>query len=248
MVTITQQTTHIQEDMLVHVPAPVQRYLRYSGVVGKPWIQSAHLAYEGHFRLGADKPWMAMKADQVYSSEPPGFQWKANFKLFGLPLLSALDTYSDGKGHMFGKLAGLVTMFDASDRELLQGTMVRYLQEMMWFPTAYLSPYITWSAVDDHAADVAFAYGGEQVCGRMFFDDAGRALSFRAERYREVAGHYELNTWSTPMTDYAVFDGLRVPCSGSGVWELPEADLMYIKMRVTKLEYNVPIRRFHDNA
>jgi len=234
----------VTESMLTHLPEPVQRYLHYSGVMGTPWINTVHLRYQGQFRLGADKPWMAMTADQVYTVDPPGFQWKARFKLLGLPLLAAVDTYADGQGHMFGKLAGMVTMFDARDKQLLQGTMLRYLQEMLWFPTAYLSDYITWQAVDDHAADITFTYAGEQVTGRMFFDDAGRVLSFRAQRYREENGQYHLNTWSTPMTDYAVWGGLRVPCSGSGVWELPDADLVYIRLQVTTIEYNVPIRQF----
>jgi hypothetical protein len=237
-------TNKVTDEMIAGLPAPVQRYMNYTGVVGNPWIDTVHLKYTGQFRLGAEKSWMPMQADQIYRTDPPGFQWKANFKMFGLPLMSALDTYSNGEGHMFGKLVGLFTIFDDRSDKLLQGTMVRYLQEMVWFPTAYLGENVTWEAVDDHAADVTFAYAGKQVTGRVYFDDAGRVLSFIAERYGENNGTYRLDTWSTPMTEYSIYDGFRVPGVGWGVWQLPEGDLTYIKLRVTNIAYNVPIADF----
>lgn len=234
----------VTEHMLAGLPETVQRYLTYTGVVGSPWIDTVRLAYSGVFRLAADRPWMPIRAEQVYTTDPPGFQWNARFKMFGLPLLTGQDTYKDGQGHMFGKLAGLFTVFDARGQELLQGTMVRYLQEMMWFPVAYLSDYITWQAVSDHAADATFTYGGESVTGRLYFDDAGRALSFVSRRYREHQGAYTLETWATPMTEYGTFAGLRLPIAGWGVWQLPDGDLPYVKVRVTELTYNAPIPAF----
>lgn len=230
--------------MLADLPEPVQRYMNYTGVVGTPWINTVQLKYSGEFRLAADRPWMPMKADQVYTTNPPGFQWNARFKMLGLPLLSAQDTYKDGQGHMFGKLAGMFTVFDARGEELLQATMLRYLQEMMWFPTAYLSKHITWIEVDDHAADVTYTYGNKSVTGRMYFDDEGRLLNFVASRYREKQGAFTCDPWSTPITEYGVFEDLRLPIRGEAVWQLPEGDLSYIKLCVTDVTYNVPIRPF----
>ena len=143
-------------DMLKNLPEPAQRYLNYTGIVGKPWIDTARIKYEGIFRLGAEKPWMPIKAEQFYTTNLPGFHWKARFKMFGLWMVKGDDTYKAGHGHMFGKIAGLYTVFDARGPELDQGTMMRYLNEMMWFPTALLSDYVTWQAVDDHSFDVTF--------------------------------------------------------------------------------------------
>ena len=240
----TQLNHIVTDEMIAGLPAPVQRYMHYTGVVGQPWINTVHLKYTGQFRLGTDKPWMSLQADQVYRTDPPGFQWRARFKMFGLPLMSAQDTYSGGEAHMFGKLAGLFTVFDARDDELRQGAMVRYLQEIVWFPTAYLGQYVTWDAVDDHAADVTLTHGNQSVTGRMYFDDAGRILSFIADRYAEQNGSYTLETWSTPITEYATFAGLNLPCTGLGVWQYPQGDLTYINLRVTDIAYNVAIRDF----
>jgi hypothetical protein len=91
----------------------------------------------------------AIKAEQFYTTNPPGFHWKARFKMFGLWIVKGDDTYKAGHGHMFGKIAGLYTIFDARGPELDQGTMLRYLNEMTWFPIALLSDYVTWQAADD---------------------------------------------------------------------------------------------------
>src|SRR5579859_6566216 len=127
----------VSVEMLQHLPAPVRRYLIYSGIVGKPWINTVHLRYSGKFRMAADKPWMPISAEQYYTTNPAGFVWKAWLKMYGLPLLRGQDTYKDGHGHMVGKIAGLYPLFDLRGEKLDQGSMMRYLNEMTWFPIAF---------------------------------------------------------------------------------------------------------------
>lgn len=234
----------ITEADLDGLPAPVKRYLIYTGVIGTPPIETVRLKYRGSFRTGAGKPWMPIEATQFYRINPPGFLWKARFRLAGLPFMYATDVYKTGNSHMLGKLAGIFTVVDGRGEEVNQGSMVRYLQEMTWFPTAYLGDNITWTAVSDHAADVSFHDQGKQVSGRMYFDTNGRLLTFSAQRCGEFDGRYSIATWSTPMTEFGVFNALRVPIAGIGVWQLPAGDLPYVNVRVTSIEYNQPIERF----
>lgn len=239
MNTLLRHTSHtVQEEDLEGLPSPVQRYLRFSAVVGKPWVETVRLRYSGKFRMAADKPWMPLEATQYYTVNPPGFLWRARFKMLGLPFMTASDTYQDGHSHMHGKVAGLFTVVDGRGDEVDQGAMVRYLQEMCWFPTAYLGSNIRWQAVDDHTADVTLDDSGKQATGRMHFDDTGRMLSFAAQRYGEFAGEYVMKTWTTPMTEYAAMNGMNIPIAGLGVWQLPAADFSYIRVRVKELIYN----------
>jgi hypothetical protein len=230
--------------MLQNLPEPVQRYLTYTGVIGQPWINTAHVKYAGRFRLAADRPWMPVTATQYYTTNPPSFVWNARFKIAGLPLVGGHDTYKGGHGHMFGKAVGLFTVFDARGEEIDQGTMLRYLNEMTWFPIAFLGQNITWQGVDDHSAQVTFTDCGKSVSARLFFDNAGRLTDFTAMRYREHRGQYSLDPWSTPMTQYGVFAGLNLPIRGQAVWSLPSGDLPYADLKLTEIEYNVPIPSF----
>lgn len=228
----------VTSEMLARLPAAAQRYLNLTGVVGKPWIHTARVEYVGQFRLGFAKPWLPMRAVQFYATQPPGFLWRAWFKLAGLPLMYGQDTYKNGRGHMFGKFAGIVTLFDARGAEMDQGAMLRYLNEATWFPTALLGDNMTWQAVDAHSADVTFTDAGSSVSARLFFDAAGRLINFRAQRYREQQGKYSLDPWETPMVEYGRFAGLNLPMRGSGVWKLAEGDLEYIRLTVKRIEYN----------
>jgi hypothetical protein len=234
----------VTADMLKNLPEPAQRYLNYAGIVGRPWIDTVHIKYEGIFRLGADKPWMPIKAEQFYTTNPPGFHWKARFKMFGLWIVKGDDTYKAGHGHMFGKVAGLYPIFDARGPELDQGTMMRYLNEMTWFPIALLSDYVTWQAVDAHSFDVTFTDCGRSVTARFLIDDAGRLINFVTQRYRENKGTYTLDTWTTPMTEYGHLAGLNLPIRGQAVWKLPTGDLPYADFTLNSIEYNVPIESF----
>jgi hypothetical protein len=231
----------VTEDDLAGLPAPVQRYLRYSDVIGKPWVSTVRLKYTGKFRMAPDRPWMGVDVTQFYTTNPPGFLWKARFSMAGVPFMWATDTYKNGQSHMLGRLAGLFTVVDGRGEEINQGTMVRYLQEMAWFPAAYLGDNITWQAVDDHAADVTLHDSGRSVTGRMYFDDLGRMLNFAAERYGEFNGKSMMKTWTTPMTEYAEINGMNLPVAGRGVWLLPPADFAYIQVRVQEIVYNQPI-------
>ena len=166
----------------------------------------------------------------------------------GLWLMTANDSYKTGHGHMAGKVAGLFTVMNIRGEELDQGTMLRYLNEMTWFPIAFLGDNIAWQAVDDRSADVTFADAGKRVTARLFFDDAGRLTDFVALRYRENKGAFTLDTWSTPMTQYGVLAGLNLPVRGQAVWKLPSGDLPYADLMLNSIEYNVPIPSIGANA
>ena len=139
---------------------------------------------------------------------------------------------------MFGKLAGLVTVFDARGEHLDQGSLLRYLSEMIWFPAAFLGENISWQSVDEHTAQVTLSDQGKRVSGLLHFDASGQLTNFTAERYREVAGDFSLDSWSTPITGYGVMQGLNLPLAGQAVWNLPEGDFTYIDLQITELSYN----------
>ena len=61
-------------------------------------------------------------------------------------------------------------------------------------------------------------------------------INFVAPRFNSTTGKKE--TWSTPITAYKEFHGLRIPSKGEAVWKLADGDFCYIKLEVTDIEYN----------
>jgi hypothetical protein len=224
------------------LPEPVQRYFQFTGVVGHPWIRTVHLTQTGQFRQGLEQSWMPVSASQVFTCDPPGFVWNARFKIAGLPLMRAQDTYKDGHGHMFGHLAGLISIFDMRGEQIDQGSLLRYLGEMIWFPTAFLGENITWQAVDDQSAQVTLVDGELSVSGLLSVDEQGRPTQFSAQRYREVEGVFSLDPWTTPITEYGQFESLNLPVRGHVTWNLPDGDLTYFEWQLSGIKYNQPVK------
>ena len=231
----------VTAEMLTGLPEPVQRYMAYTGVVGKAWIESVRLQQRGRFRTGPARSWLDMTAEQHYTTDPPFFLWKANFKIAGFPLIRARDRYESGHAHMFGKIAGLFTIFDVRGEKLDQGAMLRYLSEMIWFPAAFLGENISWKSVDELSARVTLSDHGKEVSGILHFDAEGKFRNFTTQRYREVDGDFSLDPWSTPIIEYGERAGLMLPVRGTAVWNLDSGDLTYADLQITEIEYNPPV-------
>lgn len=238
----TQVAQTVTAEMLEGLPEPVRRYLTYTGIVGRPMVKTVRLKQRGRIRQDEQQPWMEILAEEYYTVSPPTFVWHAGARMGGvpLPLARVRDSYAGGKGNMLITLGGLVTMDDARGPEMDQGSMMRYLNEMMWFPASFLGDNITWEAVDDNSARVTLTDSGQSVTGLMTFDEEGRLTNFVADRHRDTGDASELVTWSTPIAEYGEFDGLRLPVRGSGVWHLESGDLTYIELEITDIQYNRP--------
>ena len=149
--------------------------------------------------------------------------------------------YREGKGNMLIKLLSLFTIADAKGKEMDQGTLLRYLNEMMWFPTAYLNDNIQWEAVDSNSAKVTMSDHENTVSAVLHFNKKGEIKNFVAERYREVKGQFFMDTWSTPNHEYKEINGIWIPAKGEGVWNLESGDFSYIQLEIIDIEYNTPL-------
>jgi len=234
----------VTEGDLVGLPEPVQQWLRFSGIIGREQAVTVKLTQEGQFRRSPDGKWMPFTATQYYTTPQPAFLWQAKIRMAPLLPLKVRDKYMHGQGHMLGKLLGLFPVVDASGPKLDQATLLRYLNEIMWFPSAALADYISWEAIGDSSAKATMKYGGVEASAVFYYNEKGAIVNMVADRYREVNGEFRLDQWSTPISAYRQFNGVTVPSEGQGVWNLSSGDFAYIKLEITSLEYNVSLEQF----
>ena len=230
----------IQEEHLHGLPAPVQRHLRYAGIIGRERVGAVRLKQKGVIRMKQEGRWMPFTARQYYTTDPPAFIWKAGVKLGPLTLITGRDKYYRGEGNMLIKLFSLFKIADASGPEMDQGTLLRYLNEAMWFPSVYLNDYVQWEPLDSGSARATMSYQGVTASAVLYFGEEGELTNFVAERYMAVGGQYRLETWSTPISEYGEMNGVRLPIRGSGVWNLSSGDFEYIRIALHDIEYNCP--------
>jgi hypothetical protein len=225
----------VSERMLDGLPGPVQRYLRYTGVIGKPVVRTVRLRQRGKMLLGAGQPWIPLEAEQWYCLKPPGFVWYGTLHIGPIPIVRARDMYRGGQGHMLIKAASLLTVADAKGKETDQGEMMRYLSEMMWFPSAFLEDNVSFEAIDATSARVTLTDHGKTATGTLFFDTEGRLTEFVGQRY----ANGDLETWSVPIAAYGEFEGLKLPVRGKAVWKFPKGEQEYIDVTITELHHEV---------
>lgn len=226
---------------LAGLPAPVQKWLRFSGVVGHERVATVRLRQSGLFRTGPDQPWGPLEAEQYFTVNPPGFVWSARMQAGPALWIRARDQYVEGRGNMFVKLLSVVPLSNATGPGMDQGAMLRYLGEMAWFPTAALSDTIKWEAVDEQTARATMSYGGVTASAVFSFDANGVMTNMVAQRFHEASG--SMQTWSAPMAPdpgFKEFDGLKITTRGQAVWNLSAGDMPYIQFENRDVETNVP--------
>lgn len=231
-------TAIVTEADLAHLPPPIQRYLRHSGIVGKPRVQFVRLKQRGTIRLGPERDWMPFEVEQYYSVNPPGFVWHVRANAFPLLSMVGRDKYAEGKGNMHITLFSTFTVMDVSGPELDQGAFVRFLSEIVWFPSAWLSDYLTWEAIDSSSAKVTMHDGGISASAIVFVNDEGDITNFIADRFMTVGDGFRMERWSAPMTGYGEFSGFRIPTKGDATWLLQSGDFCYARVEILSIEYN----------
>lgn len=75
---------------------------------------------------------------------------------------------------MLIKILSLFTVADSKGKEIDQGSLLRYLAETMWFPTAALNEYLYWEEMDQYNAKVTMTYDEITASGIFTFNDIGQ--------------------------------------------------------------------------
>ena len=227
----------VTAEMLAGLPAPVQRYMNFCGVVGRPLVKSVIVKQTGRIRLGPGKRWMQFRATESYSVDPPSFTWDARVGYGRLSLLAVRDSYVDGKGAVRVRLTNWFQLLKATGPKVDDSSAVRFLSEVIWFPSAFLGKSFAWTAIDDSSVQVSFSAYGRSVSGRLYFAADGRPTNFVSKRYKDVRDSEPL-FWSTPATAYGSFCGLTLPSRGQAVWHMESGDFTYIDLRVEEIRYD----------
>src|SRR6266700_4330461 len=150
----------ITQAQMVGLPEPMQRYLSYAQVIGKEPIRTVRLKQQGFMRQQPDQKWLPLVAEQYFTTNPPAFLWHCTIRPFPLVSISATDRFSDGHGNMLVKLWSFIALGDERGPEMDQGELQRYMGEMVWFPTAWLSDAIEWQAIDANSVQATMRSPG----------------------------------------------------------------------------------------
>lgn len=231
-----------------HLPEPVQKYLDYTGVIGREKVKNARIITEGQFKTSPERDWARMSSQQYNFFDSPKRVYYLQTRVFGLPVFGlpvfGLHTYKDAGAAMLIKLVGLITVANGRGSEMDQGETVTVFNDMcLLAPASLIDRRIQWETVDPLTVKAVFNNNGVKVSAVLYFNGQGQLINFVSEDrfYSPTGSTYQKVPWSTPVKDYREINGVKIATYGEAVWHFPEGDYIYGKIKITDVEYNTEV-------
>lgn len=222
------------------LPEPVRRYLRATGMVGRPRIQNYRVRFRGRIRSGPDARWMPFEADQQSFVDRPTRLFWIRATMMGVPV-DGLHRLVDGHAIMRIKPFGAFAVVDAAGVEMDQGETVTLFNDMcLLAPGTLVDPAIQWEPVDARTAKARFTHAAHTISATLFFDDDGLLKDFVSDdRFASTDGKdFKRWRWSTPIAEYRANGPYRLAARGEARWHPPEGEYVYAAIDILDVEYN----------
>ena len=229
-----------------HLPPPVQKYLSYVGVIGKPKLQNVRIEFdELMYKKPGANPMISSSVQYNFFKEPSRhFFMKAS--MMGIPF-RVLHSYSRKEATMLVRVASLFNAVDIAGKDLTMAETVTVLNDIcLLAPAALIHKSISWEKIDSFSSKVIFENGPYKVSAILYFNEKGELINFISQDRLALQddGTLRKAPWSTPIRDYKEYNGIKLPSYGEAIWNYPEGDYVYGKFNLRKIEYNV--KEFRD--
>ncbi|KUG02751.1 hypothetical protein ASZ90_019827 [hydrocarbon metagenome] len=230
---LTSKTVHqkgvFQEKDIDSLPMPVQNYFRYCGYIDSPKMSYIKIVYQDvDFSLGKNQSPIKIDYTQYNFANKPNRIAYIDSSMYYIPF-EGLDSYIDGAGSMKGVIAKLFTLFHQTGNAMDKSSLVTFLSESLFIPSAALEDFIVWEAIDDLHAQATITYYSISASGIFTFNEKGEMVSFATED-REVAsidGTSEKVKWSVICNEYQEINGIRKPTVFQAIWHYDDGNLVY---------------------
>lgn len=230
-------TELITEDDIQSLPQPVQKYLRYAGVINKPKVKNIKIVFNGEMREKR-KDWFQFRSVQYNFFDDPTRLFFMKAKMFGVTV-PGYHNYHSATASMDIRLFGLFAIVQVKGVEMNKAETVTVFNDMcIMAPATLIDQRILWEAIDSRSAKAIFTNGAQKISATLYFNAEGELVNFISDD-RYAVSDMRRYRFSTPMKDYKLFDGIKVPAYGEAVWHYPEGEFVYGKFSLRSIEYNV---------
>lgn len=232
------QSAIITGQAINDLPPSVQRWMERSGAVGQEQITRVSLKQIGEIRTEpGQEHWVGTEAKQIFNVAEPAFVWSVDMKMIPGVYISGRDLFVDGKGHMLIKLYSMISVVDETGDKIDRGTLQRFLSEIVWFPTAAVNDYITWTPVDSTTALATISWHGLTEAVTFHFSSEGDIESVTAERYMGGGEDAVRRPWKVEILEIEEMNNLRIPAKAEVSWQLDTGTFTWYRFSVSDIEY-----------
>lgn len=229
----------LTEADLLHLPFPVQNYLRYAGVLNKPKVKNMRIVFEGEMG-NKGKKFMPFISEQYNFFDEPTRLFYMKAKMVGVTV-PGYHKYEMQQAGMDIRPFGLFSMVNFEGNEMNKTETVTYFNDLCLFaPSALIDRRIQWELIDSSSVRAVFTNKNISISAVLYFNNQGQLIDFISN------DRYEVNQklwipFSTPVSNYQSSNGILLGTYGETVWHYNEGAFTYGKFHLKELEYNVNV-------
>jgi len=227
----------ITNEDIQNLPKPVQKYMRYTGCIGKPAVNKVAINLHARMRRNSRSPWMEMMCEQqdyIFNSARLFFL-RANMN--GMPV-AGYHRYQYGKATMDIRLFSLFKEQYFDGPKMDTSETVTFFNDMCCFaPASLTDKRINWHYTNGNEVYAGFTNYGITVNAYLQFNDTGELVNFISyDRYEINEG--KKRPWATLLREYQNFNGFRLASFAEAYYQYGSKFEPYGIFQILNVEYN----------
>ncbi|MBK9737580.1 MAG: hypothetical protein IPO92_22530 [Saprospiraceae bacterium] len=232
-------TTLTKIDIL-HLPEPVQKYLDFTGCIGKPKVHNFRINFSGKIRSREEKAWMELTSEQYNFMPIPTRLFFLDAIKKQLPV-SGFHSFKNGEAFMDIRLLSMFKVQYMKGKEMGISETVTFFNDICCMaPAALIDNRIQWLETEGNKVKASFTTNGITVSAWLYFNEKGEMVNFVSED-RYAAGKDGTLTklkWSTPLRDYKMINGYKLASYAEAIYTYPDGDFTYATFTLKNMQVN----------
>lgn len=230
----------LTEADMEHLPEVVQRYIRYSGSVGKPKVSNFRVEISGEIRQDEESEWMPFTSVQYNFLDSTARLFFMEATMKKLPV-KGYHKFLAGRAIMDIRLLSLLKVqYEEGEKMDISETVTFFNDMCCMAPATLIDRRIKWFDVDSNKVRAAFSNNGITISAWLYFNGDGALINFVSEdRYATTDKHTMVRLpWATPLKEYKDFNGYTLPGYADLIYTYPDREMCYGRFYLNKITYN----------
>lgn len=220
-----------------HLPLPVQKYLRYAGVINKEKVNNVRIVFDVEMREKG-KDWFKATSVQYNFYDEPTRLFFMKAKMFGMTV-PGYHRYVEANATMDIRLFGLFPIIKQSGDVMNKTETVTLFNDMcLMVPATLIDKRIQWEPINSLTTKAVFTNRGISISAILYFNEAGQLINFTSDD-RTAISDMKQYRFSTPVAGYENLNGINVMSGGEAIWHYPDGEFVYGKFKLKSIQYNI---------
>ncbi len=232
--------TLLTESDISTLPNLVKKYLRFTGVIGKPKVRNFMVEFTGQIRKNEQSEWMPFTSEQYNFLDATTRLFFMRATMRQMPV-AGFHSFRNGAAFMDIRLFSLFRVQYATGFEMGISETVTFFNDMCCMaPATLIDKRIQWLETGNNKVKAKFTNNGITISAWLYFSEKGELVNFVSDERFALTDENTMKQfrWSTPLQDYRQMNGYTLAGYADAVYSYPAGDVAYGNFRLTNVEYN----------